>query len=112
DPSIRIPRTINTILLEFRIPSPFGACVAVRDVSPQRAHHFRRTRKLMETLWKRECAPVIWNDLYRSADAARRPAAQGRIFSAVFTARLRSPRFAALISGKTLKSCPDTCLAD
>jgi hypothetical protein len=38
------------------------------------------------------------------------PAAQGRIIFRRFTARLRSPRFARLISGQTLKSCPDTCL--
>jgi hypothetical protein len=38
------------------------------------------------------------------------PAAQGRSVFSACTARLRSPRFAPLGSGKTLKSCPDTCL--
>lgn len=42
---------------------------------------------------------------------ARGPAAQGKWLFMRFAARLRCPRLAPLISGRTLKSCPDTCLA-
>jgi hypothetical protein len=54
------------------------------------------------------CAPVILARSTSLRAGLRRKENGG---SCCFAARLRCPRLAPLISGRTLKSCPDTCLA-